>query len=256
MHLRWCVLNETDVAIITSCVCVCVCVHACMHVCMGVIRFSVIIICNSVYIFLHLTAMNSCLLERGGWAEAVCIFWYRCHLVVLSLREPTCKHWEHAKFCVEVFYALYIIMCYVWVKLHCMGKLLATPITQTPHFYQCSIAKKMSTPHLLVLLTFPANCILIHSSQFNEQGQQVTSASTLTGDGDRGFKRKNCFHNAVTKSHPSHLQQNQTCSEIKVCDWLQVNIHFVVCYTHYRLHAEFNKQPAAHKVEQSIIIKF
>ena len=62
----------------------------------------------TLYIFLHLTAMTSCLLGRGGWAEAVCIFWFQCHLVVLSLREPMSMHWEHAKFCVEVFYALYI----------------------------------------------------------------------------------------------------------------------------------------------------
>ena len=127
-----------------------------------------------------------------------------------------------------------LIMCYVWVKSHCMGKLLATPITQTPHFYHCCVARKCPPPPppTLVLLTFPANCIFIHSSQFNEQGQKVTSASTLTGDGDHGFEKKRYrFHNAVTKSHPSHLQQNQTCSEIKVCVWLQVYIHFVVCYT-------------------------
>ena len=44
-----CVLSEVDVAIITLCVCVCVCARARVRVC--VILFSVIIICNSVYIF-------------------------------------------------------------------------------------------------------------------------------------------------------------------------------------------------------------
>ena len=50
-----CVLSEVDVAIITVCVCVCVCVRACVRacvrVCVCVFLFSVIIICNSVYIF-------------------------------------------------------------------------------------------------------------------------------------------------------------------------------------------------------------
>ena len=41
------------------------------------------------------------LLGRGGWVGVVCTFWYECPLVVFSCCE-------HTKFCVEVFYALYI----------------------------------------------------------------------------------------------------------------------------------------------------
>ena len=50
---------------------------------------------------------------RGGWVGAVCTFWYECPLVVLackSLHVCTVCIWrcEHARFCVEVFHALYI----------------------------------------------------------------------------------------------------------------------------------------------------
>ena len=50
---------------------------------------------------------------RGGWVGAVCTFWYECPLVVLaceSLHVCTVCIWrcEHTRFCVEVFYALYI----------------------------------------------------------------------------------------------------------------------------------------------------
>ena len=53
------------------------------------------------------------LLGMGGWVGAVCTFWYECPLVVLaceSLHVCTVCIWrcEHARFCVEVFYALYI----------------------------------------------------------------------------------------------------------------------------------------------------
>ena len=41
VRLRWCVLSEDDVAIITVCVCVCVCVI-----------FSVIIICSCIYFYI------------------------------------------------------------------------------------------------------------------------------------------------------------------------------------------------------------
>ena len=49
----------------------------------------------------------------GGWVGAVCTFWCECPLVVLaceSLHLCTVRIWrcEHARFCVEVFYALYI----------------------------------------------------------------------------------------------------------------------------------------------------
>ena len=51
--------------------------------------------------------------RRGGWIGAVCTFWYECPSVVLvseSLHVRTVCIWrcEHARFCVEVFYALYI----------------------------------------------------------------------------------------------------------------------------------------------------
>ena len=57
--------------------------------------------------------MYSSLLGRGGWVGAVCTFWYECPLVVLaceSLHVFTVCIWrcEHARFYVEVFYALYI----------------------------------------------------------------------------------------------------------------------------------------------------
>ena len=50
---------------------------------------------------------------RSGWVGAVCTFWYECPLVVIaceSLHVCTVCIWrcEHARFCVEVFYALYI----------------------------------------------------------------------------------------------------------------------------------------------------
>ena len=50
---------------------------------------------------------------RGGLVGAVRTFWYECPLVVLaceSLHVCTVCIWrcEHAWFCVEVFYALYI----------------------------------------------------------------------------------------------------------------------------------------------------
>ena len=49
----------------------------------------------------------------GGWVGAVCTFWYERPLVVSaceSLHVRTVCIWccEHARFCVEVFYALYI----------------------------------------------------------------------------------------------------------------------------------------------------
>ena len=50
---------------------------------------------------------------RGGWVGAVCTFWFECPLVVLaceSLHVCIVCIWrcEHARFCVEVFFALYI----------------------------------------------------------------------------------------------------------------------------------------------------
>ena len=59
--------------------------------------------------------MYSPLLGRGGWVGAVCTFWYECSLVVLACETENLHVcivciWccEHARFRVEVFYALYI----------------------------------------------------------------------------------------------------------------------------------------------------
>ena len=72
---------------------------------MCVFLFSVIIICHSV--FLHLTVMYSSTFGKGWVGMSA------CPLVVLaceSLHVCTVCIWrcEHARFCVEVFYALYI----------------------------------------------------------------------------------------------------------------------------------------------------
>ena len=87
------------------CVCVCVCV----------ILFSVIIICNTVYIFtFNCYAQFHFSLERGGWVGAVCTFLvsvsFGSFLACESLHVCTVRIWrcEHARFCLEVFYALYI----------------------------------------------------------------------------------------------------------------------------------------------------
>ena len=61
----------------------------------------------TLYIFLHLTAMHSSTFGKGWVGMSA------CPLVVLaceSLHVCTVCIWrcEHARFCVEVFYALYI----------------------------------------------------------------------------------------------------------------------------------------------------
>ena len=81
------------------CVCVCVCV------CDSFFLLSLFV---TLYIFLHLTVMHSSTFGKGWVGMSA------CPLVVLaceSLHVCTVCIWrcEHARFCVEVFYALYII---------------------------------------------------------------------------------------------------------------------------------------------------
>ena len=72
------------------CVCVCVCVC--------VVLFSVILICNSVYI----SKFNYCVLlhfwEGVGGKGLFALHWYECHSVVFSLRELTCIHCVYLHF--------------------------------------------------------------------------------------------------------------------------------------------------------------
>ena len=80
------------------CVCVCVCV------CDSFFLLSLFV---TLYIFLHLTVMHSSTFGKGWVGMSA------CPLVVLaceSLHVCTVCIWrcEHARFCVEVFYALYI----------------------------------------------------------------------------------------------------------------------------------------------------
>ena len=91
-----CVLSEVDVAAITLCVCVCVCDS-----------FFLLSLFITLYIFLHLTVMYSSTFGKGWVGMSA------CPLVILaceSLHVCTVCIWrcEHARFCVEVFYALYI----------------------------------------------------------------------------------------------------------------------------------------------------
>ena len=78
--------------------CVCVCVF---------FFFFLLSLFVTLYIFLHLTVMHSSTFGKG------CVGMSACPLVVLaceSLHVCTVCIWrcEHARFCVEVFYALYI----------------------------------------------------------------------------------------------------------------------------------------------------
>ena len=88
------------------CVCVCVCVCACVCVCVCD-SFFLLSLFVTLYIFLHLTVMHSSTFGKGWVGMSA------CPLVVLaceSLHVCTVCIWrcEHARFCVEVFYALYI----------------------------------------------------------------------------------------------------------------------------------------------------
>ena len=79
------------------CVCVCVCVFL----------FFLLSLFITLYIFLHLTVMHSSTFGKGWVGMSA------CPLAVLaceSLHVCTVCIWhcEHARFCVEVFYALYI----------------------------------------------------------------------------------------------------------------------------------------------------
>ena len=82
----------------------------CVCVCVIFFLLSLFVI---LYIFLHLTAMYSSAFGKGWVGRTVCTFGMSVLLVVLaceSLHVCTVCIWrcEHARFCVEVFYALYI----------------------------------------------------------------------------------------------------------------------------------------------------
>ena len=162
----------------SQCDCVCalalVCVQwswCCHNQCMCVWFFSlsVIIICNSVYIFTFNCYVYSIvpLLGRGGWVGAVCTC--ECPLVVLaceSLHVHTCNDvctvciWccEHARFCVEVFYALYNI------NFHSFIHYLAETLNSCAH---CQILCKPDGQHITAPLLVSSSLgpsIIVHDS--------------------------------------------------------------------------------------------